>query len=269
MLSIANTGIDRDYLTRRIRRQVHGPDLKTVMDKQITIPLVVPHDLEDLMVNQLPQIYSGLPFHFTSSAFLIPIHRPPSADQAPLFLPSIHDQATEAGNPRYWVISNLNMWACQHRVVDEVFEILYSFFHLFRYNDKNSMAFDCSTPQALWHLSKDFRRRAILPEVNSKIKTQRHSSGLPLREAVLFRAWVFAEPSRYFAAKSAGQGSRSEPSRDAYLDDEDFVYPIPTELFWTDGDEGDWNKDDIPLWRDVEDEELDPLARKRKRVSSR
>ena len=220
------------------------------------------------MVNQLPQIYPDLPSHFTSSAFLIAIHRPPSADQAPLFLPSIQDQAIEAGNPRYWVISNLNMWACQHRVVDEVFEILYSFFHLFRYNDKRSIAFDCSTPQALWHLSRDFRRRAILPEVNSNINDQGHLSGLPLREAVLFRAWIFAEPSRYFATTSVTQESRSESSRNAYLDEEDFVYPIPTELFWMDGEEGDWNKDSVPLWRDVEDEETDVLGRKRKRVSS-
>ena len=220
------------------------------------------------MVNQIPQIYPDLPVHFTSSGFLIPIHRPPSVDQTPLFLPSIQDQATEAGNPRYWVISNLNMWACQHRVVDEVFEILYSFFHLFRYNGKHSIAFDCSTPQALWRLSLDFRRRMILPEVNSTIYDRSRFSGLTLREAALFRAWVFADPSRYFATTPATQESRSEPSRDVFLDEEDFVYPIPTELFWTDGEESDWNKDGVPLWRDVEDGELDILTRKRKRVSS-
>ena len=233
------------------------------------MPLVIPHDLEDLVVNQLRQTFSDLPFHFTSSPCLIPIHKPPSADQAPLFLPSIRDQATEAGNPRYWVVSNLDMWACQHRVVDEVFEILRSFFYMFRNSGDNGGTYDCTTPQVIRHLFQDFRRRAILPMVDPNGKDQTHVSGLPLREAMLFRAWVFAEPIRYFTkASGTTQQNRSEPSNDAYLDEEDFVYPIPDELFWTYGEEGDWNKDSVPLWRDSEHEESDVLVREGKRVSN-
>ena len=222
------------------------------MEKQITLPMVIPHDVEELILNSLPQTHSDLPAHFTSSPILIPVHRPPPAGYAPLFLPSIHDQATEDGNLRYWVISNHNMWACQHRVVDEVFEILNSFFHLFSFGVNLSRQYTCATPEALWHLASDFRWRAILPEVPAARNKRTHKSGLLLREAMLFRAWVFAEPCRLTA--TAFIRHENDQVTFPYCDEEDFIYPVPEELFWKGVEEGTHEGDGVPLWRDIDEE---------------
>ncbi|KAL9119144.1 MAG: hypothetical protein Q9187_004301 [Circinaria calcarea] len=225
------------YLTRRIRRQVCGPDLATVMRKQNTIPLLIPYELENYLLNELPSSYPDLPASYTAKPILIPVHDP--AKHAPnATLPSLADVPGEAGNLRYWVITNTNMWACQHRVMDEVFEVLWSLFHQFTESIKINNSATIAGHHATWYMAKSFR---ILPKVstpNTKSSTTAswNSKGLiagnvDLREAALFRAWVFSVPS-YVSREFTVDYSE----REIVFDEEAYMYPVPDELFWRDED---------------------------------
>ncbi|MCJ1435595.1 hypothetical protein MMC27_004969 [Xylographa pallens] len=228
------------YLTRRIRQQVHGPDLMSVMEKQITIPMMLPYDLENFLLNILPNLATGFPIE---QRFLIPVHDP---NATPLIvnvlgvLPHLHDTASEDGNLRYWVISNKSMWAGQNRIEDEVFETLWPLFNWFCDNYRGGAVHGCTDPEAVWKMAESVRRRAVQPKVppNTGADSTRHpraiggnKRGLTPAEAMLFRAWILAEPNYTDRRTSAGKPRKFE--EDAYL------YPVPDELFWKDGDEGD------------------------------
>ena len=228
--------IDNGYLTRRIRRQICGNDLATVLAKQITIPLLIPFDLENYLVNMLPSDYPDLPTSFTAKPVLIPVHDPARHDPNAT-LPSLVDVPTEAGNLRYWVLSNTNMWACQHRVMDEVFEVLWSLFHRFTESSKIHSA-NISGPEATWYMAKSFRGRCVLPKVTnpftSSATTSRRvgaPSPLDAREAALFRAWIFAVP--YYVPRDFID---DWDERGGMFDEEAYMYPVPDELFWKDED---------------------------------
>lgn len=228
--------VDNGYLTRRIRRQLCGPSLSTVLEKQITIPLLIPYDLENYLLNELPSSYPDLPASYTAKPILIPVHDPARRDPNAT-LPSLVDVSTEAGNLRYWVISNTNMWACQHRVIDEVFELLWSLFHQFTESSKVHSA-RISSPEATWYMAKSFRRRCILPKAttpstSSTTTSRRAAPGtLDPREAALFRAWLFAVPYYAFRGFSDDWHERHRP-----FDEEAYMYPVPDELFWKDAHE--------------------------------
>lgn len=243
------------YLTRRIRRQVYGPDVNSVMRKQITIPLMVPLDLETFLLGGLPNLHPDLPAHYLSNPFLIPVHDPnnrPANGPQPSLLPSLQDAASEAGNLRFWVITNKSMWACQDRVMDEVFEVLWTLFYWFQQGEReqNVMpAQTCDSFHAVWHMALAFRRRAVDPPEaapprshNDKLVRQAlEQSGLTPREAMLFRAWAFAEPDctdRTWA-----------PAACPFFEEDGIMYPVPDELFWKDGDEGD-SGEYVPQWTD-------------------
>lgn len=38
----------------------------------------------------------------------------------------------------------------------------------------------------------------------------------------------------------------------ALFSEEGVLYPFPDELFWNEGDEGEWDGDGVPLWLDVD-----------------
>lgn len=48
----------REYLTRRIRRVVHGSDIDAIFEKQITIPIVIPFDLEEYIERLFREAWS-------------------------------------------------------------------------------------------------------------------------------------------------------------------------------------------------------------------
>ena len=205
------------------------------MEKQITIPLLIPYDLENYILNELPSKYSDIPTSYSAQPILIPVHDPARRDPHAT-LPSLVDVPGEAGNLRYWVISNTNMWACQHRVMDEVFEILWPLFHRFIEKSKIRSA-DMSDPEAILYMAKSFRRRCILPNVttqstSSATTSQRAAPGvLDPREAALFRAWVFAVP--YYVYR---EFTDDWDERGGVFDEEAYMYPVPDELFWKDED---------------------------------
>ncbi|CAF9940224.1 MAG: hypothetical protein ALECFALPRED_008485 [Alectoria fallacina] len=241
----------RDYSTRRIRRQVCGPDLATVQEKQITIPVIVPWALEDYLLSTLPQQYEDIPSHFTDFKPLIPIHDATKYDPSTAILLSLQDTASESGNFRYWVITNESMWAQQHRVLDEIAELMWSLFHWFNQvsgTDGVMGATRMRTDNSAcrWHLARSFRRRIVLPEVSDHSSVTM-KSGLPsLRETLLFRPWAFASPimpDRTFADED-GEGFHD------LFKDERVLYPFPDDLFWHASDEGTWDEEAIPSWTD-------------------
>ena len=238
--------IDANYSTRRIRRQVHGEDLKSVQEKQITIPVNIPFGLENYLLAGLPQDFDDLPSMFTDFPPLIPIHDPSKYDPNTASLPSLRDAAAETGNLRYWVITNETMWASQHRALDEFAELMWALFHSFAH----AMSAASQTPlsilhdnsAACWHLARSFRRRIVLPELPC-FHVESHAlrpGQASLREALLFKSWAFLSPAK--------------PDRDNITDDstdnfqEEILYPFPDDLFWHFSDEGTWDEEGVPEW---------------------
>ena len=218
------------------------------MEKQITIPLVIPYDLENFIINDIPQTYPDLPQRDTNGPLLIPVHKTASHTPAAI-LPPLVETASEDGSLRYWVISNENMWACQRYAMDEVFEVFWALFHCF-----SASQFSLSHPDVVWSMARMFRRRILLPESSSSSTSSESSmfsnNGLTDRESRLFRAWVFAVPClSHRSFKPSHTGSAGERKEDKY----GHLLAIPDEMFWKDGDEGNWNGLDIPQWIDVSD----------------
>ncbi len=247
---------DSNYLTRRIRRQIHGPDLASVQEKQITIPLAIPWDLENFLTSELPNQYSDLPKHFTAFKSLIPVHDAAAHDPATATLPSLRDTVAESGNLRYWVITNESMWAGQHRALDEISEVIWSFFHWFSENALIDIATGNGTitHSFCWELARSFRRRIVLPEVPVDDVHPAHTPsrrvGLPtLRESLLFRPWVYYTPKR--PDREYIEINANENRAHLLFDEDRARYPFPDHLFWKVGDEGEWDGEGVPIWRVV------------------
>lgn len=290
---IANTILPvRGYLTRRIRRQIHGTNLESVFEKQITIPLMIPWDLENYILTKLPQDFPDLPADVTERKLLIPVHDASKHDHATALLPSLQDVASEKGNLRYWVISNTSMWAGQHHVLDEITEILYSMFHWFNqaawiFNFRGPRLLGpweflrdpeplgTNTVDCIWHVARLCRRRLILPSIPSDDGGYDHrisSSPDPksvkapvptLRESLLFRPWVFHTPKRQ--QWDIMLAERDSLTAHPLFDENGVRYPFPDELFWKEGNEGEWDGDGVPSWieRKLEDQKEDEKEVKR------
>lgn len=250
-LRIALTiNIDANYSTRRIRRQVCGPDFRSVQEKQITIPVNIPFGLESFLLSTIPQEYDDIPPHFFDTKPLIPVHDSTKYDASSATLPSLRDTAAETGNLRYWVITNESMWPCQHRVLDEFAELMWTMFHwLNQAMSPSSTAGNSTlgdTSACCWQLARSFRRRIVLPEVPDKgvgcVPIQR---GLPsLRETLLFRPWALSSP-----AKPKRIFIDSDDGRSHLFDEEAVMYPFPDDLFWDPSDVGTWEDGEgAPEW---------------------
>ncbi|KAL8828173.1 MAG: hypothetical protein Q9170_006714 [Blastenia crenularia] len=233
-----------DYLTRRIRQQVVAPDLESVQAKQITAPLVIPLDLEVHISNELASRYDDIPGN-RLSRLLIPVHDPSKHDTSTATLPSLHDTANESGNIRYWLITNTSMWTAQHRVLDEVAELLMALLDWFLWytddaEDDESVLCDRDDAQCMWRLANIFRRRLVHPDFS---KTLDRGRVLPEQEARLFRAWVLAP------------APTSEIDNDTDIQElMDMIAEqggIEDQRFWKDGDEGTWDDEEgVPVWED-------------------
>ena len=247
-----------EYVTRRVRRQVHGPDIRAVQEKQITIPLIVPWGLENYLLSTLPQEYDDLPPHFADFKPLIPVHDSLKYDPASSGLPSLRDTASEKGNLRYWVITNESMWASQHRVMDDFAEIAWALFHWFNQAVANQDAYgdtpfdiSCASSHCCWQIARSFRRRIVLPQIEDKNSIPESlNSGLPsCREMLLFRPWALISPpvpDREFAEEIS-------PPHELY-EERGVRYPFPDPLFWDPGDEGAWDEEGVPEWVQVSDD---------------
>ncbi|KAL8983513.1 MAG: hypothetical protein Q9205_002274, partial [Flavoplaca limonia] len=221
-----------DYLTRRIRRLVIGPDLESVSKQQITMPFIVPMTLEVAMDSELTARCAGTPGlkpeHLPS---LIPVHDPSKHDPRTATVPSLADTVKDSGNLRYWLITNENMWAGLHRAADEVSELLTALFDWFlqceRLRGWDTTMHGTDAPQCIRHLAKAFRRRLVLPkETDTRVRGQ-----LSKREARLFRPWALVRPARVKRAyDEEGQMESLEDRMEQEGDVDDGV-------FWNEGDD--------------------------------
>lgn len=245
--------IDANYLTRRIRRQVHGLNLASVMEKQITAAISIPYDLElhfrDLTSHDIHPVIPN-PTH------LIPVHDPTRNYTNNALLPSLNTTSTdESGNLRYLVITNESMWAGQHRVHDEISEIYWILFHWLNKSVLLPDQVGTESAECLFHVADALRRR-VLPESIIADSAAKHEgskasatkSGLPIREALLFRAWAFCKTRPRFTI-----ATQVDPAAHQLFDEEAISYPFPDELFWHGGDEGDGLDGDggVARWEDV------------------
>jgi len=232
-----------------IRRQVCGRNFKSVQKKQITVPVNIPIGLENYLLSTIPLGYDDLPSHFTGFKPLITVHDPARYDPFTATLPSLRDTASETGNLRYWVITNESMWACQHRVLDEFAELMWTMFHSFSQAMSVSSITGAGTlsdtSTCCWRLARSFRRRVVLPEVPdngaSSVNSVTMKPGLPsLRETLLFRPWAFnspAKPDRQYIVADAHH---------KLFNEEAVLYPFPDHLFWDPSDVGTWDDGEGP-----------------------
>ena len=215
---------------------------------------MVPWALEDYLLSLLPQQYSDIPQHFNNFRPLIPVHDTSKYDPSTAVLPSLLDTSSESGNLRYWVITNESMWAQQHRVMDEMAELMWSLFNWFNQAFGNGTNMT-GEPECKWHLAQSLRRRIVLPEV-SPYSSFAMKAGLPtLRETLLFRPWAFATPITLDRRRS-GDPDQGEDCHELFKE-ECFLYPFSDDLFWHESDEGNWNEAGFPSWTNPSVEAID------------
>jgi hypothetical protein len=252
-----------------------------VLAKQITIPLIIPWDLENYILTRLPQEFTDLPRHLTRQKPLIPVHDKSKYDPTTAHLESLEDDASEAGNMRYWVITNQSMWAGQHRAVDETAEILWFLFYWFTkqvslYLAANTEVIGTEQLSCLWHITRYCRRRIILPEIpvdngfDHRVSTSSLgekstlAAAVPtIRESLLFRPWALHTPMK--PRWELINRTYRNPPHDLF-DEYALRYPFPDQLFWNEGDEGEWDDDGAPPWRVMEEKGGEGKMREKERV---
>ncbi|KAL9609564.1 MAG: hypothetical protein Q9167_005674 [Letrouitia subvulpina] len=237
-------GTYRGYLTRRIRHTIDGEDLTSVQAKQLTLPLVIPADLQDFITQEITSRYPEL--GSLARGLLIPIHNPNG--YRPLGLPALPplvDNNTESGNLRYWLITKESMWAGQHYALGEAAKLLSVLFQwFFLLGDNENFSHDrngvlnrgTDNPNCIWYVADELRQQLILPNLETSAPTTRRL-GIPLKEALLFRSWVAEAPETEDA--DAFWSQRAPMDEDSTVDDS---------LFWKSGDEGDWEEEGAPGW---------------------
>ncbi|KAI4097035.1 MAG: hypothetical protein LQ339_006829 [Xanthoria mediterranea] len=226
------------YLTRRIRRMIGGSDLEAVHEKQITMPLIIPMELEVAIAHECANDEADpLPP-------LILVHNPQKYDPRNATLPSLQDTVNDSGNLRYWLVTNENMWAHQSRVADEVSELLETLFDWFLHRGHQPgyepPKHGTDSKHCIWRLAKAFRRRLILPEESDK--RERGGQTLSNREARLFRPWALTRPPRV-------KRHDDREAIDSLEDELEKEGDIPDSIFWNAGDEGTWRVEEgVPMW---------------------
>ena len=133
-----------------------------------------------MYIEELSYHYGDLSDNSLSAA-LIPVHDPSRHNLITTTLPSLPETMSESGNIRYWLITNESMWAGQHRVLDEVAELLLMLFNWFTLDRKTwrmeaQPRYGTDDPQCIWYIADFFRRRLILPTTSNTL--QRHQVGL-------------------------------------------------------------------------------------------
>ena len=217
------------------------------MEKSLCIPLTIPKELDDYIHYELLPSIPDLPHTYTRRYSVTKIHDPLRQDDSAV-LPSLQDTEAEIGNLRYWTINERNIWAGQHPVVDELFELYRAIFlsqsavrpqvgpahdvHLPWLQNKC----DASDPSFILTLAH-FLRRRVVPPISIAGNTSL-GSNLDQTEELLFQAWILSDPGRC----GDFSGDRRVP-----FDQDDYPNPVTDSLFWKEG-EGQWPCDFVPDW---------------------
>lgn len=170
-------------------------DLDSIEEKQITIPMLIPTELEAYINGSL---LSGTD---VSHQWIIPVHDPSKHDPlAPL--PSLPTNGHRNGNPRYWVISNESMWAGQQHVLDELSRILWFLHSWFAFASRHDLSDSTASPECLFWMAQLLRKR-LGPHlfVSTAGDCVLQKRGLPpAKESLLFRTLTSPNfPPEYYA----------------------------------------------------------------------
>ena len=205
------------------------------MRTQLTIPVLIPHDLELSINNALKSAGSGLPAHFLSSPMLIPLcdtsAHDPAAQNAPS-IPPLRDTGSEEGNLRYFVITNKSMWSGQSVLTDGIFTVARVLFESLGYGTGHGM--DCRQYEMIKRLANSLQG-TLRPPSPCLRDTQLSNHGLDPAEVASFRSWAFEWNGEEL--------------------DDDYNDVCPDKEFWEDGDEGEWDGLNVPAWREADEEE--------------
>lgn len=180
-------------------RQVHGPDLRSVLQQPLVVPVLMP---------RLPVAVGDLkPLSVAVSDLQIEPHtQSTSSSPARLMHMQSRLRDTLVGKSRdwdlkYWYINGAAKWEGADRFWDEVTEVMWSLHKWFKaashvnYRTEGSMIWQASC--GALEVARRYRRRFIIPEVSPShlTSTARLLGGLPtLRESLLFRAWAKRSP---------------------------------------------------------------------------
>ena len=207
-------------------------DFETIRRKQIVIPVMITQELEAFIAQVLREYMPDTPESFTP---LIPVHDTAMHDANTSSLPSLRDATGETENFRYWIITETSQWKGQHRVMDEVVEVLLCLREVFESLGERH-------PKGLHFLQEKFSARdaELLDEDR--------------RDLLLFRQWVLPSPPPVAQSLGWTEKIKHEGGHHVHsLFNGDVIrYPFPNGLFWNEGDEGEWGsgKDGFPEWRE-------------------
>ncbi|KAI9842648.1 MAG: hypothetical protein M1837_007015 [Sclerophora amabilis] len=234
----------RDYFTRRLRRIVYGPDIQAVFEKQITLPVIIPYDLEQTFESMISEPLRN--DAESQERLLIPIHR---HGEGIAIIPDLPEQTGMVCNVRYWVIGNELMWAGIDRKIDEIFEVLWTFFH---WQNATALALDAELfdPASLPFFAIRYRDRLTstfdLPCTDMVTKP----GTLSERESTLFRSWALQRPVK---TERDYEHDFYEVLNMSQLFRDTVKYPPPEEMFWN--PEDDLEEDPgVAQWVDVVDD---------------
>ena len=224
----------------------------------MSIPLTIPKELEDYIHDEFLPSIPNLPPRYTHRPTVTIIHDVLLQNDSAV-LPSLHDTDAETGNLRYWVIDDNSIWAGQHPIVDELFALYKAIFRSQSaarhrvgpakgfHSPPIKTEYDASDPNFILILAHFLKDRIVPPD--RSFESYRSGSIIHPTEKLLFQAWILSDPGRCEGPSlhpSEDRARRREP-----FDQDDYPYPVPDSLFWTQGDEGQEPSDFVPEWRSV------------------
>ena len=235
------------------------------------MPFIIPLDLEIYILHDIPQQHNDLPHLCMTYPPIIPVHDTTKYTQYTDMLlqenqydpiPSIADKADEGGNLRYRIITERNMWAGQHPVLDEIAILLRFLCQWFDHATSTRFSvvlpedFNTDSERAIFNLAwsyKSLQLRAMgkangeLPYSSGRIRTGRLAL---TREYEIFRQWVKQPDEK--DGNHDGISSQRHPDLCPRTEEDENEWSTEGALtsprWWTEGDEGEWDEGGAPPW---------------------
>lgn len=240
------------------------------------MPFIIPLDLEHYILHDIPQQHSDLPHLSMKFPPIIPVHDPTKYTQYTDSLlqenqhepiPSLAENADERGNLRYRIISQDNIWAGQHPVLDEIAILLRFLCQWF--NQATSIRsfntlpkdFHTGSESAISHLSWSYRSLQLLAmgkangELPYSSESMRACRPALTREYEIFRQWVKQPDEEEGDGEDENRDGISSqqhlaacPRTERDQDERDGEGAPPCLSWWAKGDEGEWDEEGAPPW---------------------
>jgi hypothetical protein len=232
------------YFNRRFRRFMGNSNFQDAMEKQITLPLWVPLELERYIETIAAKTSQKILIHATNR------------------MHAIHGRTeTEDWNLRIWIISHETMWAHSiSREIDEIFEVLWAIFYFSWDIGRTGPGISLAQPVherervALQYISALLERRPILDEGLTEEQIARKR----------WNDWLMDAPQQLKRRYRSLVDGYVHP---LYSEMKYGIHP-PESFFWGEEDQ----MDDKGVWRDWDDAKEEEITimqtGKRKREGS-